>query len=61
MFKKLFCKHDFHRIWMESGWWSGVPGTNGLETWLCECSKCKKKKFVVFEIDEKGCYHEKNI
>lgn len=52
--KRLICRHDWERMWLESAYWSGEEGTNPLSTWMCKCKKCDKHKFICFEDTESG-------
>lgn len=56
LLKRLFCKHEWKKLWMESFHYSGDKEVYCTEEiWYCECEKCGKHKFIVSE--NGGAFH----
>lgn len=47
LFKRIFCKHEWEKVWFESSW-RQTERSYVEESWYCKCKKCGKRKFVTF-------------
>lgn len=49
LLKKIFCKHDWEKMWIDRVWYIEEPNKKLMESWYCKCKKCGRKRFVEFD------------